>query len=456
MLDSTVVTLALPAIQESLGASSSELQWMATSYLLVIGALVVPAGRLGDLRGGRPVFCWGLAIFGAGALIGALAGDPLVLILARVVQGIGAAAMLALSLALASAAFPEAERPRALGIWAGVSAAALALGPLLGGVLVEALSWRWIFWWVLPLVVLGGLLIMRASPGAGPAEPRQRLDLVGTVTIALGLSLVILSLVQGREWGWSSPAIIGSAALGVVMLIWFWLAEHRVEAPIFEFALFRNGPYFGASAAAFTLVGCWWVVIYYQPQYLQNVLGYSAVEAGLLILPITLPMAVLSPAAGSLIGRFGARGLMTVGMACGVAGLLFLTAITSTSGYATLLPGYLLFGIALSLVYAPMSNAAMAAMPDDRAGIAAGVLAMNRVVAGALTLGVIGAIYQHLDAAAILAGESAREAVSSALARSSWALVGLCALGAILTWGFVRSAPRDRPSDVAHRSRFHL
>ena len=453
MLDSTIVTLALPSIQTDVGASSADLQWILSSYLLAIGALVVTGGRLGDLRGRRTVFVYGMALFGAGAVLSAIAQSPEALIAGRVVQGVGAAGVLSLSLAIASAEFPPEERPRALGIWAGVSAAALALGPLLGGVLVETISWRWVFWSAIPFVVLGIAFIRYSAP---EHEPRSsaRLDVRGVITLTLGLLLLILALVQGREWGWASAATVGCGLGGVLSLVAFVGIERRADEPIVDFALFRNGPYFGASAAAFALVGCWWGLIFYQPQYLQNTLHYSPTEAGLLILPVTLPMVVISPLAGRLIDRFGARALMTVGMCAGVAGLILLTRTTATTGYGTLLPGYVLFGIALGLVYAPMSTAAMTAMPDAKAGIAAGVLAMNRIVAGALALGAVGAVYGHLEAERV--GDAAY-----ALAGSTWVLAGLCAVGAVLTWTFVRSAPRQpaaagQEPERHHRWHFHL
>jgi MFS family permease len=235
--------------------------------------------------------------------------------------------------------------------------------------------------------------------------------------------------------------------------------EHRVEQPVVDFALFRNGPYFGASAAAFALVGAYWSLMFFQPQYLQGPLGHSATATGLLILPITAPMIVISPLAGRMIARFGARGLMTTGMLCGLAGLVFITRISDDSGYGLLLSGYLLFGISLGLVYAPMSSAAMAAMPPEKTGIASGVLAMNRVLAGAVALAVTGAVFQSLREA---------QGFATALARSSWVLVALVAVGAILTWLFVRSAPaassehaaasrpRPRQPHHLHRPRFHL
>jgi fucose permease len=275
----------------------------------------------------------------------------------------------------------------------------------------------------------------------------------------VGLAGVVLALVQSRVWGGGAIAI--AAVVGIASLLAFWGIEHRVRQPIVDFALFRNGSYFGASAAAFALVGAYWAVMFFQPQYLQDVRGHSAVLSGSMILPITAPMVVISPFSARLIARFGARRLMTAGMACGTLGLLVLTRLTEGSGYGLLLVGYLLFGIALGLVYAPMSTAAMAAMPAEKVGIASGVLAMDRVMAGTIALAATGAVFHAL--------EDGGSSFVAAVAGSSWVLVGLCALGTALTWAFVRDPESSGPDPTVagkphprqlqhhlHHRRFHL
>jgi len=249
--------------------------------------------------------------------------------------------------------------------------------------------------------------------------------------------------------------------VGFFALLAFWRIERRVGDPIVDFELFRNRPYFGASAAAFALVGAYWAVMFFQPQYLQDVRGHSPIAAGLLILPVTVPMIFVSPFSGRLIGRFGARRLMTTGMAFGVAGLLLLTQTGADSSFGLVLTGYLLFGIALGLVYAPMSTAAMAAMPGEKVGIASGVLAMDRVLAGAISLATTGAVFHALQAG----GDS----FATAIAGSTWVAVALCAIGACLTWTFVRDPERPGPDPAVagdppreqlrhhrHHRRFHL
>jgi EmrB/QacA subfamily drug resistance transporter len=444
MLDSTVVALALPSIRHDVGATSAGLQWMMNGYLLVITAFVVTGGRLGDMFGRKRLFLAGMALFALGSVVSATADDQLTLIFGRLVQGLGAAPMLPLSLAIVCNAFPAGRQPRALGIWAGISAVALGIGPLAGGALVD-LDWRLIFWINLPIVFAGIAVVWLAAPESTDPGSGRRVDLAGLIALALGLTAAVLALIQAEDW--SDGAIVALSLLGIASLYAFWRIEHRVDEPIVDFSLFRNGPYFGASAAAFCLVGAYWSVMFFQPQYLQDVRGHSAVVSGLMIMPVTVPMIFVSPFSGRLIARFGARALMTAGMALGVLGLIALTRIGPHSSYALLLAGYLPFGIALGLVYAPMSTAAMAAMPAEKVGIASGVLAMDRVMAGTIALAVVGTAFHALLGA---------NGFADAVAGSTWVLVGLCALGTVLTWAFVRDADRPVPEPHARHRHFHL
>ena len=458
MLDSTVVALALPEIRHDVDASAEGLQWVMNGYLLTIAVLVVTAGRLGDMFGRKRVFLAGMGLFAIGSVVSGAAGDQEALIFGRVLQGAGAAPMLSLSLALVCNVFPGEEQARALGIWAAVSAVALAIGPLAGGLLIEV-DWRVIFWMNLPVSILGIAITLAAAPESIDPGAGSRIDWPGLTALSSGLTAVVIALVQADAW--SGKAVVVLAVVGLLTLAAFWALEHRVRAPIVEFGLFRNGPYFGASAAAFALVGSYWAVMFFQPQYLQDVRGHSPILSGLMILPVTVPMIFVSPFSGRLIGRFGARRLMTAGMTCGLIGLLVLTRLQADSSYLLLLVGYLLFGIALGLVYAPMSTAAMAAMPADKAGIAAGVLAMDRVLAGAVALAATGAVFHAL------LGDD--HSFAASVAGSTWVAVALAALGTALTWAYVRDpgqagpdpalAGEPKPAELQHHMhhrRFHL
>jgi EmrB/QacA subfamily drug resistance transporter len=447
MLDSTVVALALSSVRADVGADATQLQWVMNAYLLTIAVLVVTAGRLGDMFGRKRVFILGMVFFGAGSVLSGAAQDPAMLIGGRALQGVGAAPMLSLSLALVCNAFPAVQQPRALGIWAAVSAIALAIGPALGGLLIEV-DWRLIFWINLPILVLGIAIVALAAPESTDPGAGRQVDFAGLLALAVGLGGIVLAMVQSREWPAEATALL--AATGVLALAAFAWIERRVHNPIVEFALFRNGPYFGASAAAFAVVGSYWAVMFFQPQYLQDARGHSAILSGLMILPVTAPMVFISPFSGRLIGRFGARDLMTAGMAFGTLGLIVLTQISPHSSYGLLLVGYLLFGIAIGLVYAPMSTAAMAAMPAEKVGIASGVLAMDRVVAGSLALAATGAAFHALQAS----GSS----FTASIAGSTWVAVALCLLGTALTWTFVRDPAQPLPESPVHsrHRHFHL
>ena len=458
MLDSTVVALALPSIRGDVGASSEGLQWVMNGYLLTIAVLVVTAGRLGDMFGRKRVFIAGMVVFAAGSVVSGAAADQVGLIVGRVLQGAGAAPMLSLSLALVCNAFPSAEQPRALGVWAAVSAVALGIGPLAGGVLIE-IDWRVIFWMNLPIAAIGIAITALAAPESTDPGAGTRIDWSGLAALSVGITAIVLALVQSDAWGSGLTAAL--ALVGLLALLAFGRIERRVANPIVDFELFRNGPYFGASTAAFALVGAYWAVMFFQPQYLQDVRGHSPIAAGLLILPVTVPMIFVSPFSGRLIARFGARRLMTAGMACGVAGLLLLTQIGADSSFGLVLGGYLLFGIALGLVYAPMSTAAMAAMPGEKVGIASGVLAMDRVLAGAISLAATGAVFHAL--------QGGSDSYAEAIAGSTWFAAGLCAVGGVLTWTFVRDPgtpgpdpavagdpPHEQLRHHRHHRRFHL
>ncbi|MFL5834762.1 MAG: MFS transporter [Solirubrobacterales bacterium] len=449
MLDSTVVALALPEIRKDVDASAEGLQWVMNAYLLAIAVFVVTAGRVGDMFGRKRAFLAGLVLFAFGSVVSGAAQNQEMLILGRVLQGAGAAPMLSLSLALVCNVFPTAEQPRALGIWAAVSAIALAIGPLAGGLLIE-LDWRVIFWMNLPVLAAGFAITLAAAPESTDPGAGTRIDWLGLGTLTLGLTAAVLALVQSQTW--KAITVATFAIVGLGQLFNFWRIEHRARAPIVDFALFRNRPYFGASAAAFALVGSYWAVMFFQPQYLQDVRGHSPILSGLMILPVTAPMIFISPFSGRLIARFGARGLMTAGMACGTLGLLVLTTIEADTSYWLVLVGYLLFGVALGLVYAPMSTAAMAAMPREKVGIASGVLAMDRVLAGAVALAATGAVFHAL------LGDG--HSFVSAIADSTWVAVVLCAIGAVLTWAFVRDTERQPSSEDLrhhqHHRRFHL
>ena len=450
MLDSTAIALALPAIRLDLGASTSGIQWAQNIYLLALAVLVTTLGRIGDLVGRRLVFCAGLIVFSLGSIVCATADSIAVLVAGRAIQGVGAAAMLALSLAIATLAFPAEQRGRAIGVWAAVSSIALAIGPLVGGVVVEITSWRWLFLLNIPLAAVSVAVIAVAMPESRDESAGRQIDVAGVLALSAGLTLLVLALVQGKPWGWSSPDTLGALGAGVALLVLFVAVERRAAEPLIDLGLFRSGPYLGASAAAFALVGSYWAVMFLLPQYLDLALRFSTARAGLLMLPVTLPMAFISPVVARLVARASARLVMAAGMACATLGMLFLTRLDGSSNYWDVAPGLILFGLALGFVYAPMSAAGMAALPPEKAGVASGALAMIRCLAGAVLLAGAGAVFQHVEVQERSSGQSFDAAFAAGIAQAAWLLAAVLAAGTVLTWLLVRSAGGQ------HHRRFHL
>ena len=455
MLDSTVVALALPSIRLDLGAATAELQWVQTVYLLTMAALGVTLARSGDLFGRRRLFVAGLVTFGLGSVVSATAGQMIQLIAGRAMQGVGAASLLGLSLAIATVAFPADQRDRALGLWAAVSSIALAIGPLVGGTIIELANWRWIFWLNVPLLAVAIAIVAAATPETRDETAGHRLDIPGLITITLGLTAVVLALVQGKQWGWESPTTLGVLAAGIAFLALFAYVELRVPEPIMDLHLFRSGPYFGATAAAFALVGSYWTIMFFIPQYLELGLDYSTFASGLLILPVTAPMVAISPLAGKLVGRLGARALMTVGMGLATLGVLLVALADDGGEYLDLLPGLLMFGVALGLVYAPLAAAAMSALPADKAGVAAGVLSMSRTVGGAILLAACGAVYQHVEIESRADGDDLPQALGHALSGGMFVVAAVLVVGTVMTAIFIRSAPGE-PHEHHRHHHFHL
>ncbi len=445
MLDSTEVVLALPVIDRDLGLSEAGLQWVQNAYLLVLAATVIACGRLGDILGRRRVFIGGVLVFAVGALVAALSTGEEMLIAARLIQGLGGSAMFALSLALASNAFPPERQATAVGIWAALSSIALGIGPLLGGILVDSIGWRWIFWTYLPFCAAAIVILRIFAAETRDEESSQRIDGQGLVTVTAGLALVVLALVESEAWG--AVALLPFAG-GLALLAAFWVVEHRVEEPLVDFSLFDNRVFLGASVAALALVGSYWTIMFYEPQFLQGSLGYSVIAAGALIMPITLPMVFISPFTGRLMERVGARLLLVSGLLACAAATAAIALLGRNHGYGAVFVPFLVYGISLALLYAPVSSAAMAALPRAKAGVAAGVLGMVRLMSGALVLAASGAIFQNLnDGPTASAG-----AISAALIVP---LVGLV-LGAVITLRFLpASAKHEHPPRIEHH-RFHF
>ncbi|MGZ8782535.1 MAG: MFS transporter [Gaiellaceae bacterium] len=445
MLDNTVVNVALPSIQDDLGADLSQLQWIVTGYALSFAALMLIGGKLADAYGRRLIFVLGIVLFTAASLWCGLADSSEMLIAARVVQGVGAALMNPATLSIIAATFPPKERGMAIGIWAGVSALALAIGPLVGGLLTQHLSWHWIFFINIPVgavAIAASYLLITESRD----ETHESLDLPGLVTSALGLFALTYGLIEANEYGWTSGRILGSFAVAVLSLAAFVTIERRRRSPMLDLSLFRSGTYAGANIAMLLVALAMFGVFFFVSLYMQNVLGYSAVQAGAAFLPMTIVIILVAPIAGKASDRYGSRGLMTAGMVLLGVQLLYLSQLGVEATFWNLLPGFLVGGLGMAITMTPTAAAATRAVPVEKSGVGSAVLNAMRQVGGSVGIAMMGAI---------VANEAAgRPGIDGFMAGYESALVVaavIAFLGSIVAFALVRqeAGHEDTPLELA-------
>jgi EmrB/QacA subfamily drug resistance transporter len=402
MLDNTVVNVALPSIQRDLHASLQALEWTMNAYTLTFAVLMVTGGRLGDIFGRRRMFLFGVGVFGASSLAIGLAPNDAVLVAFRAVQGVGAAFMMPATLSIITQAFPAEQRGTAIGTWAGVSALALAIGPVVGGLLTEDVSWRAIFF-INPPIAIGAVAVTLFAARESRDETVGRtVDFKGIAALTVGLTALVLALVQSNSWHWGSARIVGLFVLAVVAIATFVLIELRVRAPMLDFSFFRSRTSAGSNIVAFLVTFAMFAQFFFMTLYMQNVLHYSPLQTGVRFLPATIVIIIMGPLAGRLTDRVGPRPLMASGLVLVSLALLSQSRIGVHSSYGVLLPGFILMGLGMGLVMSPMSTAAMNAVDRSKSGAASGVLSMSRMVGGSVGLAVMGALVttigrSHLD-----------------------------------------------------------
>jgi EmrB/QacA subfamily drug resistance transporter len=424
MLDNTAVNVALPSIQEDFGASLSALEWTVNAYTLTFAVLLVTGGRLGDIFGRRRVFLGGVVVFSlASATIGFAPSEGW-LIASRALQGIGAAFMMPGTLSIISHAFPPEERGKAIGTWAGVSAIALAAGPLLGGWLTEEVSWRAIFFLNLPVAVGAVVVTLFAAEESRDETVGRTVDIPGIAALTVGLTALVFALVEGNAWGWGSAGILALLALSVAAFAVFAMIERHSAAPIVDFVALRSKQFLGANVVAFMISFGMLAVFFFLALYMQNILGYSPLEAGLRFLPMTVVIIFAGPIAGRLADRLGPRPLMVAGMLFTALSLLWLSRIEVDTGYAFLAPPFVLMGVGIGLVMSPMSMAAMNAVDRTKVGVASGTLSMFRMVGGTFGVAALGALVatvgrQDLERSLPEAAEGTRERLAEGLGSSA-------------------------------------
>jgi EmrB/QacA subfamily drug resistance transporter len=392
VLDNLVVSTALPTIQRDLGASFEALQWTVNAYTLTFAVLLLTGAALGDRFGRKRMFIVGLALFTAASAFAALSNSIETLILARALQGTGAAMVVPLTLTLLSAAVPAERRGVALGAWGAVGGLAVALGPLVGGAIVEGINWHWIFWLNVPIgLVLLPLAFLRLRESRGPAD---KLDLPGLVLVSIGLLAVVWSVIKGEELGWTSPYIVGFMALGIIALVGFTLWERRAPAPMLPLYFFKSRAFSMANVASLLMYFGMFGAVFLLSQFLQVAQGYSPLQAGLSILPWTLAPIFVAPIAGAMSDRVGGGLLMGVGLAMQAFGLAWIGLIaTPTVEYAQLVIPFIISGIGMGLFFAPVANVVLSAVRPEEEGQASGANNAIREVGGVFGVAVLASVF---------------------------------------------------------------
>ncbi|MFD3523887.1 MFS transporter [Streptomyces sp. NPDC058653] len=406
LLDITIVNVALPDIQRSLHASFSDLQWVVDAYALTLAALLLTAGSLADMYGRKRLYVIGLTIFGLASLLCGLAEDPLMLQLSRGLQGIGGSIMFSVSLALLADAFRGKDRGIAFGVWGTITGLAVAIGPLLGGVLTSGLSWRWIFFVNLPIGVIAvAITLLKVADSRHPEARRP--DWPGFVLFTAGLSSLVFALIQSSHDSFSDPVVIACLAAAVVLLIAFVLVELRTRQAMFDLSLFRKPTFTGGLVAAFALSASLLSLLLYLVLYLQDVLDFSALGAGVRLLLISVGILVVSTVSGRLSSRMPVRYLIGPGLLMVGGGLLWMRGLDAQSEWTHLIPGMLLSGAGLGLVNPPLASTAVGVVQPAHAGMASGINSTFRQIGIATGIALLGTLFSskvksyvrdHIDA----------------------------------------------------------
>ena len=446
MLDNTVVNVALPSIQRELESDLSELEWIVTGYALTFASLMLVGGKVADAYGRRRIFVLGIVVFTLASLLCGLASSSEMLIGARVLQGAGAALMNPATLSIIAATFPPRQRGTAIGIWAGVSALALAIGPLVGGLITEHLHWSWIFFVNVPVGVVGiaaSFLFIDESRD----ETHASLDIPGLTTSAVGLFALTYGLIEANTYGWTSARIVGAFVLSAVLLVSFVVIERRRREPMLPLELFRSGTYTGANLVILLVALAMFGVFFFVSLYMQNVLGYSAVETGAAFLPLTVLIILVAPVAGRLSDRIGSRGLMTAGMLLVALHLTMFSRLSADASFWDLLPAFLVGGVGMALTFTPSAAAATRSVPVDKAGVGAAVLNSARQVGGTMGIAIMGAIVAHAAG-----GEVSVDAFMRGFERALLVAAGIALVGAVVAFTLVRphaGAGERHPGETA-------
>jgi EmrB/QacA subfamily drug resistance transporter len=434
-LDNLVVTTALPVIREDLGASIEDLEWTVNAFTLTFAVFLLTGAALGDRFGRRRLFAVGLGIFTASSIAAALAPSVEALIAARALQGIGGAIVTPLTLTILSAAVAPERRGVALGAWGGIGGLAVAIGPLVGGAVVEGMSWQWIFWLNVPIgLVLIPLALTRLRESRGPST---QLDLPGLALASTGLFGIVWGVVRGNAEGWASPEIVGPIAAGALLTVAFVLWELRTSAPMLPMRFFRNRAFAAANAASLFMFFGMFGSIFLLAQFLQTVQGYGPLGAGLRILPWTAAPIFIAPLAGALSDRIGGRPLMALGLGLQALGLGWLAAVSTTDvAYSTLVPAFVVSGVGMALFFAPVANVVLSSVRPKEEGQASGANNAIRELGGVFGVAVLASVFSSYG------GYESGQAFVDGLTPAIWIGAVIVAAGAVAALAIPR---RRRP-----------
>jgi len=394
VLDATVVNVALPSIQKDLGLSEANLQWIVNAYTLAFGGFLLLGGRAGDLLGRKRLFLFGLVVFTTASLLDGLATSSGMLIGSRALQGLGAAFISPAALAIITTTFAEgAERARALGVWAAIAIGGSAVGLIVGGALTQLLSWPWIFFINVPVGIVVFVLSLRLLPESRDELAHRSFDVAGAVTVTGGLMALVYAIVQGPEKGWSSVQTIATFVLAAILLVSFVVIEQRSKAPLVRLSIFRIRSLSTANATMFLVGSGLFAMFFFNTLYIQRVLGYGPLEAGLAFLPFTAGIMVSAGLASQFAPRVGVRPVAIVGMIVTIAGLLYLTRIQANGTYAQdVLPALLLTALGLGAVFVPLTLIATTGLDNDDQGLASGLFNTSQQIGGALGLAILSSL----------------------------------------------------------------
>ncbi|MEP6599489.1 MAG: DHA2 family efflux MFS transporter permease subunit [Actinomycetota bacterium] len=435
-LDNLVVTTAIPVIRQDLGASLESLEWTVNAYTLTFAVLLLTGAALGDRFGRRRLFSLGVGVFTAGSVAAALAPSIELLNLARAVQGLGGAIVMPLTLTILSAAVPADKRGLALGAWGGISGLAVALGPVVGGAIVQGISWQWIFWLNVPIgVVLVPLGLSRLAESHGPAG---KLDLLGLGLSSAGLFGIVWGLVRGNAQGWASAEILGALTAGVVLLAAFVTWELRADNPMLPMRFFRNATFTLANAASMFMFFGMFGSVFLLSQFFQTVQGYSPLGSGLRILPWTIAPMFVAPLAGALSDKIGGKTLIGVGLSLQAAGLAWIGLIsTPTTPYAEFVGPFVLAGVGMGLFFAPVANVVLSAVRPAEEGQASGANNAIRELGGVFGVAVLASVFARIGG--YRSGQTFVDGMNPAILVGA----GVVALGAAAAFAIPRHRTRQ-------------